>query len=90
MVNKVTFAVFRGVLAPWICPVSYQRSTRTANKNSAPRAQVRLLLSSQKKIKFFQWHVLSKAFCHFPDVRMRMNAFREEAFAGPQRGRIQI
>jgi len=40
-------------------------------------------LSSQKKIQFFQRHILSKAFCHFPNVRMRTNAFREEAFAGP-------
>jgi len=38
-------------------------------------------LSSQWKIKIFQRHVLSKAFCHSSNVRMRTNAFREEAIA---------
>jgi len=45
-------------------------------------------MSSQKKIQFFQRQILSKAFCQFPKVRMRTNAFREEAFAGPQSERI--
>jgi len=38
-------------------------------------------LSSHKKIKIFQRHVLSKAFCRSSKVRMRTNAFREEAIA---------
>jgi len=36
-------------------------------------------LRSQKKIKIFQRHVLSKAFCHSSNVRMRTNVFHEEA-----------
>jgi len=38
-------------------------------------------LSSQKKIKIFQTHILSKAFCPFPNVRMSTNVYREEAIA---------
>jgi len=38
-------------------------------------------LSSRRKSEIFQRHVLLKAFCHFSNVRMRMNAFREEAIA---------
>ena len=38
-------------------------------------------LSSQKKIKIFQRHISSKAFFHFPNVRMRTNVFRQEAIA---------
>ena len=30
-----------------------------------------------------------KSICHFPNVRMNTNAFREKAFAGSQSGRIQ-
>jgi len=33
--------------------------------------------------------MLSKACCHFPNVKMRTNAFREEAVAGAQSGRMQ-
>jgi len=36
-------------------------------------------LSSQKKIKIFHRHILLKAFCHFPNVRMKTNFFCEEA-----------
>ena len=39
-------------------------------------------LSSQKKLKFLKdAHISSKAFFHFPNVRMRTNVFCEEAFA---------
>jgi len=38
-------------------------------------------LSSQWKIKIFRRHILSKAFCHSSNVRMRTNAFREDAIA---------
>jgi len=38
-------------------------------------------LSSQKKIKIFQRHIFSNAFCPFPNDRMRTNVFREEATA---------
>ena len=38
-------------------------------------------LSSQKKIKFFHMHILSNAFCPFPNDRKRTNVFREEAIA---------
>jgi len=38
-------------------------------------------LSSQKKIKFFQRHISSKAFFHFPNVTMSTNVFRKEAIA---------
>ena len=37
-------------------------------------------LSSQRKLKFFK-HVLSKVFYNSSNVRMRTNAFREEAIA---------
>jgi len=36
-------------------------------------------LSSHKKIKIFQRQILSEAFCHFVNVRMRTNIFREDA-----------
>jgi len=32
-------------------------------------------VSSQKKIIIFHRHILSKAICHFPNVRMRTNVF---------------
>jgi len=38
-------------------------------------------LSQQKNIKIFQGDVLSKTFCHFPNIRMGTNAFQEEAIA---------
>ena len=38
-------------------------------------------LISQKKIIIFYRHISSKAFFHFPSVRMRMNVFRGEAIA---------
>jgi len=54
--------------------------TRFDNKDSETQAQVRLV-SFQNKIKIFQEDILSKAFCHFPNVRMRTNAYSEEAIA---------
>jgi len=70
MVNKVPFAGFRGVIAPIYppgsAPLVTRESSRSDSKDSEPKAQVRLpYLSSQKKIKFFQRHILSKAFYHF-------------------------
>jgi len=65
-----------------------KESTRFDNKDSEPKAQVTGYLSSQKNIPFFQKQLLSKAFCHFRNVRMR-TAFSEEATARPQSGRIQ-
>ena len=84
MVNKVTFAGFRGVVAqispPGSAPLVTRESSWIDGKDSEPKAQVKLpYLSSQKKINFFQRHILSKAFYHFPNVRKRTNAFREEA-----------
>jgi len=38
-------------------------------------------LSSQRKIRILQRHLLSKALCHSSNVRMRTNAFREGAIA---------
>jgi len=84
MVNKVTFAGFTGAIAPVMRLVA-REPTRFYNKGSELKAQV----SSKKKFQIFQRHMLSKAFCHFPNVRMRTNAFREEAFAGPQSERMQ-
>jgi len=66
-----------------------RESTRFDNKDSEPKAQVIGYLSSQKNIIIFQKQILSKAFCHFPNVRMRRNASRKEAIAGPQSGRKQ-
>jgi len=37
------------------------------------------LFSFQNKIENFQSDTLLKTFCYFTNVRMRMNAFREEA-----------
>jgi len=54
-------------------------SVRFDNNDSEPKLQVRQLF--QKKIKIFQRHMLSKAFCHIPDVRRRTNIFGEEATA---------
>ena len=48
--------------------------------NVKAKAQVRLL-KFPEEFKIFQRHVLSKAFYHYSDVRMRTNAFREEAIA---------
>jgi len=92
MVNKVTFAGFRG-RSPQSLPVDPSRQLPESPRELITKIvnlKLKLgYLSSQKKIKFFQRHILSQAFCHFPYVRMRENAFREEAFAGPQSGRIQ-
>jgi len=38
-------------------------------------------LSFQNKIKIFQRDILSKTFYHFLNVRMKTNAFQEEAIA---------
>ena len=38
-------------------------------------------LRPQKKIEIFERHMSSKAFFYFPNVRMRMNVFCEEAIA---------
>jgi len=38
-------------------------------------------LSSHKKITIFQTQISSKAFCHFLNVRMWTNIFREDAIA---------
>jgi len=54
-------------------------SARFENIDSEPKSQVRQLF--QKKIKIFQRHMLSKAFCHFPDVGRRTNVSGEEAVA---------
>jgi len=54
-----------------------KESTRCDNKDSEPQAQMRLLKIPQK-IKSIQRDMFSKAFCHFPNVRMRTNVFREE------------
>jgi len=55
-------------------------SARFDNKDSEPKSHVKLL-SFTEKLKFFK-DKLPKAFSHFPNVRMRMNAFREEKIAG--------
>ena len=39
------------------------------------------VLSFQKKIKVFQRDIMTKSFCHFPNFKMRMNAFPEEAIS---------
>jgi len=57
-----------------------KESTRRDNKNSETKAKLGYS-SFQNKIKLFLRHILSKTFCHFPNVRMRTNAFREEAFS---------
>jgi len=57
-----------------------KESARFDNNNSEPKSQVRQL-KFQKKIKIFQRHMLSKAFCHIPNVRRRTNVFGEEAIA---------
>ena len=66
-----------------------RKSTQFDNKDSGPKAQATGYLSSQKYIKFFQKQILSKEFCHFPNVRMRKEASRKEAIARPQSGRKQ-
>ena len=51
-----------------------RKSARFDNNDSEPTSQVSKEMpklgsfSSQKKIKIFQRHILSKAFCHFPNV----------------------
>jgi len=57
-----------------------RKSARFDNNDSEPKSQVRLL-KFQRKIKNFQKHVLSKAFYHSSNDRMRTNAFREGAIA---------
>jgi len=46
-----------------------KESTRCDNKDSEPQAQIRLLKFAPK-IKNIQRGMLSKAFCHFPNVRL--------------------
>jgi len=57
-----------------------RESARFDNNGSEPKSQVRLLKFPEQN-KNFQRHVLSKAFCHSSNVRMRTNAFREGATA---------
>jgi len=38
-------------------------------------------LKSPQKIIIFQRYTLSNTFCHFPNVKTRLNAFREVAIA---------
>jgi len=57
-----------------------RESARFDNNDSDPKAQFRLL-KFPEEIKIFQRHLLSKAFRHSSNVKMRMNAFRKEAIA---------
>jgi len=57
-----------------------KESARFDHNGSEPKLQVSQL-EFQKKIKIFQRQMLSKAFCHFPNVRRRTNVFGEEAIA---------
>ena len=89
MVNKVTFAGFRGAITfPGASPLVTRESTRIHNKGSEPKAQVRLQFP-EKISNFFKDTYCQKHFVIFPMSEMRTNALREEAFAGPQSGRIQ-
>jgi len=63
-----------------------KESARCDNNDSEPKSQVRLLKFPEEN-KNFQRHILSKAFCHFPNVRMKMNVFRR-GNCRPQSGRI--
>jgi len=56
-----------------------KESARFDNNDSEPKSKVRLTVP--KENKNFQRHMLSKAFCHFPDVRKRTNVCGEEADA---------
>jgi len=51
-----------------------RESARFDNNHSEPKSQVR-------QLTIFRRHILSKAICHFPSVRMRTNVFCEEAIA---------
>jgi len=44
------------------------------NKSSEPKALIRLLKFPEQTYNFSKRHN-----CHFPDVRIRLNAFHEEA-----------
>jgi len=78
---RVRFNCANGLAVPcrecW--SVVTKESARFDNNDSEPKWQARQLFL--KKIKIFQRHMLSKAFCHFPDVRRRTNIFGEEAIA---------
>jgi len=50
-----------------------RESTRFYNKNGEPKAQIRLL-KFPEEYSIFERH-MSKAFCHFPNVKMRTHAF---------------
>jgi len=90
MVNKVTFAGFRGAITfPGASPLVTGESTRVDNKGSEPKARVRLLKFLEENQNFSKTHIVKSTLVIFPMVEMRTNAFREEAFAGPQSGRIQ-
>jgi len=58
-----------------------RESARFYNNNSESKSQIRLLSLLYLSFSIFQRHILSKAFCYFPNVRMRTSVFREEAFA---------
>jgi len=89
MINKVTFAGFKWTIASprsaLIVRLVTREYTRFYNKDSEPKAQVSLLKFPEQD-SIFQRHILSKAFCHFPSVRMKRNAFHKDEVAGPQSG----
>jgi len=57
-----------------------RESARFDNNDSKPKAQVRLLKFTEE-IKIFK-DTYRQKHCHSSNVRMRTNAFREEAIAG--------
>jgi len=48
------------------------------------------LLKFPEEHSIFSITNIVKTFCHFPNIRMRRNAFREEAIAGPQSGSNRV
>jgi len=40
-----------------------------------------MVLNFQNKIKNFQRGIFSKSFCHFPNVKIKTNAFPEKTIA---------
>jgi len=55
---------------------------RIDNKDNEPKAQASLLKFPEENSIFSKTHIV-EIILSFPNVRMRTNAFREEAFAEP-------
>ena len=88
LLSQVLGGTITPVASPGASPLVTRESTRIDNKDSEPRAQVRLLKFPEENQFFSKTHI-GKTILSFFQCQNENECFSRDAFAGPQSGTIQ-